>query len=215
MEDILDIYPFNLITAILGSKEEAVKVYLPGFKRALNTLSEREKEVLRARFKDKLTLDNCGKLYGITGSRVKTIVDKAIRKIRNPVVMKMYMGASPSAVGMLSRKCKILQEEINSLNSEIQKCKYENNNTEKHIIRMKTPIEGLELSTRSYRALRRAGKMTLEDVSNMTKEELRSIRNMGVKSQEEVLLTLKKYGIYLRDTLDEYEIHRKEGFKYC
>jgi SpoVK/Ycf46/Vps4 family AAA+-type ATPase len=49
-----------------------------------------------------------------------------------------------------------------------------------------TPIEKLELSVISYNCLKRAGILSLEQLRNMTDEELRHVRNLGKKSFEEI-----------------------------
>ena len=44
--ELYDIYPLNLVRAILQSETEARKVYIPGIAEALATLTEREQGVL-------------------------------------------------------------------------------------------------------------------------------------------------------------------------
>ena len=70
MNNLVDTYPFNMVRAIFDSEEKALEVYLPGVRKALESLSEREQAVLLCRFKDKLTLVDCGKIFGITRERI-------------------------------------------------------------------------------------------------------------------------------------------------
>lgn len=61
---------------------------LPGFvAAAFSTLSPREKEVLKWRHVDHLTLDETGKIYGVTRERIRQVEKKAIRKIRHSITL--------------------------------------------------------------------------------------------------------------------------------
>lgn len=61
-----------------------------------------------------------------------------------------------------------------------------------------TPLEALGLSTRSYNCLSRANIKTLGDITKLYLYELKSIRNLGGKAYEEVIDTVKKYGVSLK-----------------
>lgn len=60
-------------------------------------------------------------------------------------------------------------------------------------------IESLNLSVRAYNCLKRANKNTLQDLIEMTTDELMSIKNFGKKSAEEVIQTLNDKGFFLSD----------------
>lgn len=60
-------------------------------------------------------------------------------------------------------------------------------------------IETLNLSVRAYNCLKRANKNTLQDLIEMTTDELMSIKNFGKKSAEEVIQTLNERGFFLAD----------------
>ena len=62
-------------------------------------------------------------------------------------------------------------------------------------------IEYLELPHRIYMALKRAGKNTLSDLSQLTEDELRSIRGMGGKNNYCIVVEkLEEFGLSLRDS---------------
>ena len=63
------------------------------------------------------------------------------------------------------------------------------------------PLEDLELSIRSYNALKRAGVNTLGELSKMTDEQLFAIRNIGRKNIEEIRAKLA--GVELQETVTE------------
>ena len=54
----------------------------------LNTLTEREQQVLRMRFGlddgEAHTLEDVGKVFGVTRERIRQIEAKALRKLRHP-----------------------------------------------------------------------------------------------------------------------------------
>ncbi|MEA5050421.1 MAG: DNA-directed RNA polymerase subunit alpha [Oscillospiraceae bacterium] len=52
-------------------------------------------------------------------------------------------------------------------------------------------IEELDLSVRSFNCLKRAGINTVEDLINRSEEDMMKVRNLGVKSLEEVVSKLK------------------------
>lgn len=63
----------------------------------LNTLSAREADILRMRFginaAKPMTLEEVGQHYGVTRERIRQVENKAIRKLRNPVRVKMLREA--------------------------------------------------------------------------------------------------------------------------
>ncbi len=62
---------------------------------------------------------------------------------------------------------------------------------------MKTTIEELDLSVRSFNCLKRANINTVEDLTNKTEEEMIKVRNLGRKSLEEVEHKLAMMGLSL------------------
>lgn len=56
-------------------------------------------------------------------------------------------------------------------------------------------IEELDLSVRSYNCLKRAGIVTVEDLTNKTEDEMMKVRNLGRKSLEEVTNKLHSLGL--------------------
>jgi hypothetical protein len=57
----------------------------------------------------------------------------------------------------------------------------------KYNLNLDTPIEDLDLSTRSYNCLWRAGHRTLGDVLKLKYEDLMKIRNLGLRHTKEIL----------------------------
>lgn len=62
------------------------------------------------------------------------------------------------------------------------------------------PIEEMDLSVRSYNCLKRANINTVEDLTKKSREDMLKVRNLGLKSIDEVLIKLKEYGLDFKNT---------------
>ncbi|MDP9411562.1 MAG: DNA-directed RNA polymerase subunit alpha [Actinomycetota bacterium] len=65
------------------------------------------------------------------------------------------------------------------------------------VITDERPVEDLELTVRSYNCLKREGVDTVGQLATMTEEELMNIRNLGMKSVDEIRSKLLEYGYSL------------------
>lgn len=66
--------------------------------------------------------------------------------------------------------------------------------TGRPVINDERPVEDLELTVRSYNCLKREGVDTIGQLATMTEEELMNIRNLGMKSVDEIREKLTEYG---------------------
>lgn len=64
---------------------------------------------------------------------------------------------------------------------------------------LELPIEEMDLSVRSYNCLKRANINTIDDLIKKSKNDMLKVRNLGLKSIEEVVAKLETYGLSLRD----------------
>ena len=62
------------------------------------------------------------------------------------------------------------------------------------------PIEEMDLSVRSYNCLKRANINTVEDLTKKSREDMLKVRNLGLKSIDEVYEKLTEYGLSFRDS---------------
>lgn len=67
---------------------------------------------------------------------------------------------------------------------------------------MEMSIEDMDLSVRSYNCLKRANINTIEDLTKKSKEDMLKVRNLGLKSLEEVINKLESMGLSLRNDED-------------
>ena len=59
-------------------------------------------------------------------------------------------------------------------------------------------IEDLDLNVRAYNCLNRAGIKTVRDLTALSEEDLRNVRNIGMKSMEKIKSVLSALGLNLR-----------------
>ena len=67
---------------------------------------------------------------------------------------------------------------------------------------MELPIEEMDLSVRSYNCLKRAGVNTMEDLLKKSRGDMLKVKNLGIKSIDEVIQKLESYGLSLRKDED-------------
>jgi DNA-directed RNA polymerase subunit alpha len=73
---------------------------------------------------------------------------------------------------------------------------------DKQIKLMELPIEEMDLSVRSYNCLKRAGVNTIEDLTKKSRADMLKVKNLGIKSIDEVIAKLESYGLSLRKDED-------------
>jgi len=215
---LAEMYPLNLVEAILDQKITASGIHFAGLFEMLNTLNPREADILEKRFKDKMTLREIGIAHNLSNERVRQILAKALRKTRHPEKRRMFQAVSLEECEEQKKKYNKLYAaheqlaiEYKKLFLEIEKkCKELNENyksfiDEKNILKeipfgeaislLSLPIEDLDLSTRSYNCLKRAGKNTVKDLAEMSRNDFFQIKNFGRRSTEEIIQRLKEIGI--------------------
>src|SRR5918911_917744 len=77
------------------------------------------------------------------------------------------------------------------------------NRASRPVITDERPVEDLELTVRSYNCLKREGVDTIGQLATMTEEELMNIRNLGMKSVDEIRSKLLEYGYSLESEGNE------------
>ena len=215
--DIFSYYPYNLIAYVLCGdrylKDEKVRkdtadavysVYVPGFLESVNSLRERDREILEYRFKRGLTLEETGKIYGVTRDRIRQIEARAVRKLRSPQFWKEWKMDTMHTVLDITKERDALRTENALLKKRLSEIAditgmgsampEEEFPSEKKDIR----IEDLDLSIRSYSCLKRAGVNYVSDVKDWTVEDFMKVRRLGQKSMEEIIGSLKEHGIDIR-----------------
>lgn len=75
--------PIGDVLERISKEEEAAALW-----NVVDQLPEREAEVIRSRYRDDLTLKQCGEALGVSSELVRRIQEKALRRLRNPKVQK-------------------------------------------------------------------------------------------------------------------------------
>ena len=136
--------------------------------------------------------------YSVEPTRVGQSIDF------DKLVLEVETNGTISARDIVSLSGKILQDHISIFvdlceamgKMNILVSTEEDNKTK--ILDM--PIEEMELSVRSYNCLKRANINTVEDLIQKTREDMLKVRNLGLKSIDEVLEKLSEYGLSFKES---------------
>ncbi len=151
-------YPKNILRAILG--EDSFKEYIETVKdidienaieKIYKTLTPKECAVLKSRYIDRKTLTEVGLDFGVSRERIRQIEAKALRKMRHPARLQALYG-----------------EEIIFNNSSPNLIKY-------------PFLSSLNLSTRTFNALCRAGYTDYYDFDRATQLDFMKVRGLRKK----------------------------------
>lgn len=172
----------------------------------LCTLSQREREILQYRFKDKLTFDDIAKIYNVTRERIRQIEAKTLRKLRHPNRLKYIKYGVLGVINRIREErynkykqlerqlielCKVNEMKADKIIKENElKKKYENDK-----------IEMANFSVRTYNALKRACINTISELSQLSYNDICNIRNLSQRSVNEIIDKLKSYGYEVNHTL--------------
>lgn len=212
---LFKVYPFTLSLAIFEADEEkALSVYIPGIEEALDILTDLQKKVILMRYKDMKTLGEISNEIGWKSKeRARQVINDGIVKLRqnsdgymavSQLKYQSDIGSLKTEVDDLTLKIKGFTARLNSLELEKGQKSYLLDIFDPSEFDYKDiTIDKLELSSRSYNGLNNARIRTLEDLSMMTKFELRRIRNLGESSVKEIINKLEKYGIKLEEGDEE------------
>ncbi len=181
-------------------------------------LTERESHLIHLYFEKGMTYDEIASEIDRTKERVRQVIGKALRKLRYPGRSKCYSLYSWS-------KLNELIEENEDCKKEAAALKFERENLEDHIKNfydseeyqsfarkqlinefMDSYIDILELPVRVYNCLARYSwnklgnrHMTVRDLTSMTFEDVRGIKNIGQRTIEDILYRLNYYELGLKD----------------
>lgn len=198
-------YPVNLIKALNFDFTEVIDHFEERLQKLIDdgTLTPREETVLFAIFKENKTLQETGKILGVTRERVRQVQIRALKKLMR---RKNYFEAGEYfSKEELAKKdyLSYLEEKHKEWDYESAKSfvlEYETGLTAEKRKSLEIPLEELDLSVRSYNCLRRAGIQTIKELVSKTEDELFKIRNMGRKSAKEIIDKLDSLGLKLTDT---------------
>lgn len=185
-----------------------LKTNAQGVLEAMETLAERERDVLAYRYRDGLTLEETGEKYHVTRERIRQCEAKALRKLRHPLRREIIEGVSYGDYKSLREDFWELQGRYERVHAEALEACLANmcdakaqldaiKATEAEDVR-KMSIQDLDLSVRSFNCLLRADIKTVGDIVALPVERLMKVRNLGRRSVEEIVDKVNELGLVIR-----------------
>ena len=196
-ENLIKVLNFDFVEVEQHFEERLQKLAKKG------VITPREEMVLFAIYKDNKTLEQTGKILGVTRERIRQVQYKALRKLMR--WQRYFEVGEYFSKEQLAKQDyqKYLEEKHKEWDYESAKsfiAAYEQNLTDEKIRALEIPIEELDLSVRSYNCLKRAYIKTIKELSEKTVYDLYKIRNMGKKSAKEIMQKLEEqFGIKLKE----------------
>lgn len=174
------------------------------FELVLLELSNNERAAIHRYYRDGQTTKQIAEEFKLSVSRVGQIIHKAWRELRRPSRLYKIQHGIEAYCKMKADEAykKGLSEGHENGYAEGYKAACELSTADAQKALEAAPditLEDLDLSVRAYNCLKRGGFSTLKQLVNADPERVARVRNLGKKSYEEVIETLKKYNIDTKD----------------
>lgn len=119
------------------------------------------------------------------------------------LTLEVETNGTMSAREVVSLSAKIIQDHTNLFVELVESMKevsvLQAREDEKQHKVLEMTIEDLDLSVRSYNCLKRANINTVSDLTRKSRDDMLKVRNLGLKSLEEVIKKLEDLGFSLRN----------------
>ena len=211
-DDITSYFPYNVAVLIMHpnletpedlseARDLADHVYAPAVMESINSLTERERNVIIMRFDNMMTLEEIGKEFKVNRERIRQIEARALRKLRYPSRWKKWRKDTMDKAMKAEAECFVLKAENQVLREKLRTIKeavgIKETPEEKY---SEISLDDLEMSVRLYNILKRNSVRTLADLTTgWTKKRVYTTRNMGRRTADELLDILEKHSIFLPD----------------
>lgn len=189
-----------LYSRVFGCKVEEVFLFAPcdadeTAEWALDSmLSERNAGIVRRVITGE-SLEVIGRDFGLTRERVRQISEKAFHVMKRPAVAEillMGVGAAKEEADKVTSEFRAEEERREAELAERRE-RYRN-----HVITMSAqPLPVLDLSVRSYNALRRAGVDNVGQLIQISKWDFEHINYLGKKSMAEIIDSMHSNGLFM------------------
>lgn len=199
---------------IIYDYPQIVKYFTTNWDIVKKTLTPREERILELRYEEGKTLDEIAKIYGITRERVRQIIAKGIMRLKHSSRTNILFRDN-ERITERDSLIKQIDDEILELRKKLKYYRKANLKLElpeeiQNDVSLNVRIEDLDLSTRSFRCLERAGIEFVNEITEKTEEEMMKIRNLGRKSLKEIKQKLKEMNLSLKgnifdDLIDDEE----------
>lgn len=215
-------YPYNVLYDILligekmdytceevSAKEELRKYDIVEFENyMLNRLSDRELRCIECKYRYGMTLEETGHKFSVTKERVRQILAKAERKLKNRlhtcyrVPKENYTRVKEELEYTKNMYNKLLDYVMDAKNlTEDEVTEFLEHRVVSEALSDDRDISELELSVRSYNCLKRAGFKSVKDIIDKDEKSENSewifkVRNLGRKSVNEIKEKLEEKAGY-------------------
>lgn len=119
------------------------------------------------------------------------------------LTLEVETNGTLTAREVVSLSAKIIQDHTNLFVELVESMKdlsiLQAREDEKQYKVLEMSIEDMDLSVRSYNCLKRANINTISDLTKKSKDDMLKVRNLGLKSLEEVIKKLESLGLGLRN----------------
>lgn len=191
---------------IIGSKREYPDDLEAAVMHVLDTLSERDREIVLSRYRDRKTLYVIGCETGISRERVRQIIEIVKKELFNDQELKMFLEIGSEKAYDVMEELKI-NENRKKENEKRKKEIYLKNLKEKYekilcqdeqADQEEGLIEILCLDTRAYNGLKMSGIETIQDLVDFIGdppdfEKLLSLRNIGKGSVKRIKKSIENF----------------------
>lgn len=185
MKSLKEPYPKNLILSIQVTAVHEIQLPIEditddikaGLDYTLSTLSEREQEIVRLRYQERLPLREIGLAIGVTAERIRSLGDRILRKLREPRVLGYIK------YGKYGYEALVAQREEEKRKADVSN-------------QLQMNLEELDLTIRSFNCLKKRGCNTVGDIVKLTEEEIIETKNLGRKSMIEIAEKLRSIGVH-------------------
>lgn len=207
-------WPLNLLAAVddtlIEDKDAIPDDIFPSVMYAIGTLPKDVANTILLRFMYGKTLKEIGELTGVTTERARQRQKKGLFVLgRNPRRRYLRLGVNGAFKEDTARvKDSAYREGYVAGRYEESRARSFEASLPNDISKRNpssVTIEELNLSVRSFNCLKRSGLVTLADILELTVSDLKTIRNLGLKSVHEIQFVLKSIGYVLKEDHDESE----------
>lgn len=185
---LFGIWPFNLLLDVFYKEEIAERAYIPAVVPTVRELPDQSMaDIIIWRYRDGMKLQQIGAKLGLSSERVRQIQTSGLAKLRHPTMSVKLLTVSPAEAAALNRRIRELtracgedapEPDMNELNTD-------------------SPIEALNLSTRSYNGLRRLGVRMAGDLKDVDAASMLRVPGMGLKSIKEIAAAIEPAGVHM------------------
>ena len=196
-------YPQNLYSAAFRDNETTLdKHQLQGVLIALCFLKQQHRDVLEMRYRDKMTLSEIGKCFGVIPERIRQIESQALRKLRYPNLHQFMKYGFEDYLNIVRQNNQEIGYKLGFNAGYDQGVKDANDGILKIGVSVRIidlPIEALCLSSTTAQNLRDYGINRISDLLKIGKKEIPKIPHLLTKRRAEIAAGLRRYQI--KDTV--------------